>query len=60
MKKLEEGREWREESKHILKLNDALRIWAGDITKIVFINFIYLSSVFVLDSGYFKYRYKDA
>jgi hypothetical protein len=43
-----------------LKLNDALRIWAGGITKIVFINFIYLSSVFVLDSGYFNYRYKEA
>jgi hypothetical protein len=41
-------------------LNDALRIWAGGITKIVFINFIYLPSVFVLDSGHFNYRYKEA
>jgi len=42
------------------KPEGVLRILGSDITKIAFINFIYLSFVFVLDSGNFNNRYKEA
>jgi hypothetical protein len=62
MKKTEEGGVGQQCFDHAIdaKPEDVLRILGSDITKIAFINFIYLSFVFVLDSGNFNNRYKEA
>ena len=62
MEKTEEGRGGQLCFDHVIdaKPKDALRILGNDITKIAFINFIYLSFVFVSDSGNFNNRYKEA
>ncbi len=62
MKKTEEGGGGQLCFDHAIdaKPKDVLRILGSDIAKIAFINFIYLSFVFVLDSGNFNNRYKEA
>jgi len=62
MKKTEEGRGEQLCFDHAIDANPeyALRILGSDITKITFINFIYLSFVFILDSENCNNRYKEA